>query len=336
MRLQPTGAGAVGPAGTGRERYTPVEEIVMKKVFMLIAIVLFTLGLTGSVLATDGDLPHSGRVVFVAGGDIEVAADEQADAVIVINGDARIAGTVNSLVVIEGTATATGATIEGAAIVNGTLDLREGTTVLGDIGRLSSEVIRAEGVEIGGSVNDLAGDVAAFGVFLGFAALAIWIGVGIATLVAGLLMAGLAARQTRAATSLIRQEPGKTFLVGLLAVVVPPILAVVAIATIIGIPTGLGLLIVVWPLVAFVGYVVAAIWLGEWLLGRREGAVQAERPYAAATLGLIVAFVIGLVPVVTAVLSIFGLGGVVLASWRTLRGGATATQATVQAAPTAA
>ena len=308
----------------------------MKKLFVLLAVVALALGLTGAVLAADEDLPHTGRVVFVAGGDIEIGADEQADAVIVINGDARISGTVNSLVVVEGTATATGATIEGAAIVNGTLDLRAGTSVLGDIGRLSSDVIRADGVTIGGSVNDLAGDVAAFGAFMGFAALVIWVGVGIATLVVGLLMAGLAARQTRSATTLIRLEPGKAFLVGLLAIFVPPILAVLAMVTIIGIPTGVGLLIVVWPLVAFVGYVVGAIWLGEWLLGRRDGAVPAERPYAAATVGLLVAFVLGLVPLVTAALSIFGVGAVVLAAWRTLRRVPAAAQPLAHPAPAAA
>ena len=292
----------------------------MKKLFILLAALALALGMTGSALAADGELPHTGRVLFVAGGDIEVPANEQADAVIVINGDANIEGTVNSLVVVDGTATVTGATVEGIAIINGTLELGAGTTVLGDIGQLNSEVTQAEEVEVGGTVNDLTGSVAGFGVFVGFAALAIWVGVGIATLIVGLLMAGLAARQTRAATSLIRREPGRTFLVGLLAVIVPPILAVLAMLTIVGIPAGLGLLIVVWPLVAFVGYVVAAIWLGEWLVERRDGAVAAERPYAAATVGLLVAFVIGLVPLVSAVLSIFGLGAVVLAAWRTLRG----------------
>jgi hypothetical protein len=287
---------------------------------------------TSIAIAADEELPHSGRVLFVAGGDIEVDADEQADAVIVINGDARIAGTVNSLVVVDGTATVTGATVEGIAIVNGTLELEAGTTVLGDIGQLNSQVVEAEGVVLGGSVNDLTGDVAAFGAFIGFAALVIWIGIGIATLIVGLLMAGLAARQTRSATTLIRQEPGKTFLVGLLAVVVPPILGVLAMATIVGIPAGLGLLIVVWPLVAFIGYVVAAIWLGEWLLGLRDGAAPAERPYAAAAVGLMVAFVIGLIPLVTAALSIFGLGAVVLAAWRTLRGAPTITRPATQAA----
>jgi hypothetical protein len=308
----------------------------VKKLFVLLAVLVLALGMTGSALAADEELPHSGRVLFVAGGDITVAADEQADAVIVIDGDAHIAGTVNSLVVVEGTATVAGATVEGIAIVNGTLELEPGTTVLGDVGQLNSDVIQAESVEIGGSVNDLAGDVAGFGVFIGFAALAFWIGVGIATLIVGLLLAGLASRQTRLATSLIRREPGKTFLVGLLAVVVPPILAVLAMVTIVGIPAGLGLLIVVWPLAAFVGYIVAAIWLGEWLLGRREGAMPSQRPYAAATVGLLVAFVIGLIPLVSVVLSIFGLGAVVLASWRTLRGGTPTTSQPVAAAQPAA
>jgi hypothetical protein len=304
----------------------------VKKLFLVLAVLALALGSTGIAFAADGDMPHTGRVVFVAGGDIEIGADEQADAVIVIDGDALIAGTVNSLVVVGGTATVTGATLDGVAIINGSLELGAGTTILGDIGQLNSEVVQAEGVEIGGTINDLAGDVAVFGAFIGLAALAIWIGVGIATLVVGLLLAGLAGRQTRSATSLIRQEPGKTFLVGLLAVIVPPVLAVLAMATIVGIPAGLGLLIVVWPLVAFIGYIVAAIWLGQWLLGRREGATPADRPYAAAAVGLAVAFVLGLIPLVTAVLSILGLGAVVLASWRTLRGAPTQTRHVPQAA----
>jgi hypothetical protein len=160
----------------------------------------------------------------------------------------------------------------------------------------------------------------AFGIWMGAAAILLWIGVAIATLVFALLAAGLAARQIRSATTLISTEPGRTALVGLASIIVPPLLAVMAMVTIIGIPTGIGLLVVIWPAVAFIGYVVAAIWLGQWLLGRREGAVPAERPYGAAIVGLLVAFVIGFIPVATAVLSIFGLGAVVLAAWRTLRG----------------
>ena len=49
--------------------------------------------------------------------------------------------------------------------------------------------------------------------------------------------------------------------------------------------------------------------------------VEAERPYFAAVIGLLITFVLGFVPLFTAVISFFGLGAVVLAAWRTLRGG---------------
>jgi len=292
----------------------------MKKLLALVALLALVLGVSSTALAADEDLAHSGRVLIVAGGDVTVAADEQADAVLVFGGDVRIEGTVNAVLVVEGTATVRGATIETIAIVNGTVDIDAATTVLQDVLHLGATVNVADGTQVGGSVKDMAGDVVAFGIWMGAAAILLWIGVAIATLVFALLAVGLAARQIRSATTLISTEPGKTALVGLASIIVPPLLAVLAMVTIVGIPTGIGLLVVIWPAVAFIGYVVAAIWLGQWLLGRREGAVRPERPYGAAIVGLLVAFVIGLIPVATAVLSIFGLGAVVLAAWRTLRG----------------
>jgi len=293
----------------------------MKRIIPLMAALALLAGLAGSALAADEVLPTSGRVIFVAGGDVDIPAGEQADAVIVIGGNARVDGTVNALVVIDGTATTRGATLETLAVINGSAELAAGTTVLGDVHRLGSTIMRADGVEISGSIRDLSGDIAAFGLFIGAAAIILWIGFGLATLLVGLLVAGLAARQVRTATALISRETGTTILVGLLAIVVPPVAAVLLMVTVIGIPAGIGLLVVLWPAVAFIGYIVAAIWLGEWLLGRRSPeAPQAARPYAAAAIGLGVGFVIGLVPFVTAILSILGLGAVVLASWRTLRG----------------
>jgi hypothetical protein len=307
----------------------------VRKLLALLAAVALSLGVSGLALAADQDEPDSGRVIFVTGGDVEIRTDERADAVVVISGNAEIAGTVNTLFVVDGTATVTGATLETVGVINGTVDLAEGSSVTGDVLQLNSTVERADGVEIGGTVKDIAGDVAGFAIFIGFAALAIWIGFGIATILVGLLVAGLAARQARSATTLISREPGTTFLVGLLAIVVTPIVAGLAMATIIGMPAGLGLLLVIWPAAAFIGYIVAAIWLGEWLLGRRDGTVRAERPYAAATIGLLAAFVLGLIPIVTAVLSIFGLGAVVLAAWRTLRG-TPMTRVALEAQPTPA
>lgn len=306
----------------------------MKRLIPLLAAIAILAGMAGVALAADEALPHTGRVVFVAGGDVEIAAGEQADAVIVIDGNARVDGTVNSLVVIDGTATVRGATLETLAVINGSAELAAGTTVLGDVHRFGSTITRADGVEISGSIRDLSGDIAAFGLFIGAAVMVLWIGFGLATLLAALLVAGLAARQVRTATALISRETGTTILVGLLSIVAPPLVAMLLMVTVIGIPAGIGLLVVLWPAVAFIGYIVAAIWLGEWLLGRRSPeAAPARRPYAAATLGIVVGFLIGLVPFVTAILSILGLGAVVLASWRTLRGGTAQPRIETQPAP---
>jgi hypothetical protein len=293
----------------------------MKRLLLSLAAGVLLVAVAAPALAADDGLPDSGRVVFVIGGDIDIPAGDQADAVIVIGGAATVEGTVNALVVIDGTATTAGATLESVTIINGSAELGPGTTVLGDVGQLGSSVERAADVTVGGTIRDVAGDVAGFGLFIGAAAIVLWLGFGLATLLIGLLVAGLGARQVRTATTLIRRETGLTVLAGLLAIVLPPIVAVLLMVTVIGIPAGIGLLVVLWPAVAFIGYIVAAIWLGEWLLGRRNpDAEPARRPYAAAALGLLVAFVIGLVPVVSLVLSILGLGAVSLASWRTLRG----------------
>jgi hypothetical protein len=291
----------------------------MKKLLALVALVALLLGLSGTALAADETLGHTGRVVIVAGGDVAVAADEQADAVIVLRGDARIEGTVNALVVVDGTATVSGATLESIAIVNGTANIDRATTILDDVMRFESTVNVADGATIGGSVRDMTGDLVTFGIWIGAAAILIWVGVAVATLVFALLAVGLASRQIRGATALISREPGRVALVGLASMIVPPVVAVLAMITLVGIPTGLAILFMIWPAVAFAGYVVAAIWLGQWLLNRRDGTVPSERPYRAAVVGLLVAFVIGFIPLATAVLSILGLGAVVLAGWRTLR-----------------
>ena len=291
----------------------------MNKMFALLAAIGLALGVSGIALADDGVLHDTGPILIAVNGNIDVAAGEHADAVVVVGGDAHIAGSVTTLFVANGSLTTTsGATFELITIVNGTADLAAGTSVTRNVNQLNSTINTAEGAQVGGSVRDISGDVVAFGLFMGAAAIVLWIGFAVATLFVVLLLAGLAARQVRVATTLISREPVKTLLAGLLAIVIPPLLAVIAFVTIIGIPAGLGLLFVLWPAAAFVGYLVAAIWMGEWLLAR-GGRPPAERPYLAGFVGLLLAFVLGIIPFLTAVISIFGLGAVVLAAWRTLR-----------------
>jgi hypothetical protein len=136
-------------------------------------------------------------------------------------------------------------------------------------------------------------------------------------------MAGLAARQVRRAEMLIRVEPVRTAGVGVLGLVLPIVLLVVLTATIIGAPLAFGIAFALWPLTAFLGYLVAGIAVGDWIVGRLSPAVNRERPYLAAVVGMVTLEVVGIVPLVSAIATLFGYGAVLLLAWRTLRSDAT-------------
>jgi hypothetical protein len=289
-------------------------------------------------LAADESLAHSGRVLMAFGGDISVPAGEQADVVFVANGDADIAGTVNTLTVIEGSATVHGATVEDIIVISGTLALEDGAEVIGNVRSIESTVTQADDVVIGGEIKGLDAELLAVGAFLAPAMILFAIGMALASVVAGLLLAAVGARQVRAAERVIAAEPLKAFGVGLLGVIVIPILAILAMVTIVGAPLGLGVLLGFLPLLAFVGFLVAGIFLGEEILGTRKEPAAAH-PYTAALLGILVLQVIGIVPfvggLVTGVASLLGFGAILILAWRVGRGTGTVETAAPQQAPVA-
>jgi hypothetical protein len=69
----------------------------------------------------------------------------------------------------------------------------------------------------------------------------------------------------------------------------------------------------------FFGWIVAAIFVGDWILGRGRGTHEAERPYLAAVVGVIVLAVAGLIPFVSAIATLFGFGALLVMAWRILR-----------------
>lgn len=274
-----------------------------------------------TVAALDDTLPHTGRAIFVVG-DVAVPAGEQADAVFVAGGTADISGTVNALFVVDGDASLVGATVGTVTVVHGTVTLGPGSHVLGDVWTLDATVQRDPSAVVDGSVGGLEERFANAAVILVPVFILMTIGVAVVGLVAALILAALAARQVRTAGDVIRYEPGKALGVGILGVLVPPVVAVLLMFTIVGIPLALAFLFLAWPAVGFVGYLVAAIFVGDAIVARIRGRRE-ERPYLASVLGVIVLAVVGVVPFVTAVASLFGLGAVVLVGWRVWRGSAT-------------
>jgi hypothetical protein len=293
----------------------------MKKVLVIGGALVLALGILVPVaLAADGALPQTGRVLISVQGDVAVPAGEHADVVLVVNGHGSISGEVNTLVVIDGSAELNGATAESIVAIRSPVNLGRDSVVRGDVMTVDSLVHKEGNAQVQGSVRDMAMDLAGFGFVLASALFLLWIGFAIAAIAAGLLLAALAARQVRAAETLISREPGQTFLTALVGLIVPMFVIGALFATVVGAPLAVGVLVGLWPLVAFIGYLVAGIWIGDWILGRMSPTTVRERPYLAAVIGIVILEIAGIFPLLPAIAGLFGYGAVILLAWRTFRG----------------
>ena len=290
----------------------------MKRLILVVATIAILMGLAAPAVLAASPTNTGGEVLMAFNGDITVPAGEQADAVIVTNGTATIAGEVKNVVVISGSAVLNGATLQNVFVTNGTVTLGAGTTVSGDVRTIDATVTQDPTAVVSGSIRAADADLIAFGAAIVPLIVLFFLGFALVTIVAALALAALAARQVRSAEELISHEPVETFIFGLAGLVVVPLAAILMMATIIGLPLGLAILLMVWPAAAFAGYLIAGIWIGEWLLYRGD-TPRPERPYLASVLGLIVLQVTGIVPLVVPIASLFGFGAVLLLAWRTFR-----------------
>ena len=291
----------------------------MKRILVLAATIAFLLGLGAPAVLAAEQAPDSGKVLISINRSVDIPASEHLDTLVVIGGDARISGDVTTIVVIRGTAILSGATARTLVVANGSADLQAGTTVSGDVRTLDGTVTQETGAAVGGTVRTLDADLAALGLLLIPAFLLLFLGVGLATVAAALLVAAFAARQVRSVESIIARQPGHVLVAGIAGTVVLPLLAILLIVSVLGAPIGLAVLFILLPALAFLAWIVAAIWIGDWIVARFRGSAEADRPYLAAVLGVIVLAVAGVVPFVTAIATLFGFGGLLLAAWRTLR-----------------
>ena len=293
---------------------TPVRRLLAIAASLAVLFIL----LVPAALAAE-PTTSTGSVVLSAGGTVDVPAGRHVETVVVIGGTARVDGSVDTLVVAGGTATLTGATVETLVVVDGSATLTSGTTVSGDVYTLDAVVSREPGVTVAGSFEPLEADLAALAIVLIPVAIVLFLGLALAAVVAGLVVAAFGARQVRDVEALIERRPGQVLVAGIAGAILLPALAIALMATVVGAPIGFGLLFVGLPALVFLGWLVAAIWIGDWLLGRMRGSREAGRPYAAAVLGIVVLAVAGMLPFVTAIATLFGFGGLLLAAWRVLR-----------------
>jgi cytoskeletal protein CcmA (bactofilin family) len=299
----------------------------------------------GDLLAAGGDVRVSGSAgqdAYVAGGDVVIAG--------VIERNARVAGgtvRVAPTAQINGSLTAAGGEVDVLGAVGGYVQAASGrifvnSEVAGDVYATGREIALGPQARIGGAVRyrgeidqhpqaQVAGGVerlpdAEREMRRGVRAFWwIWV-VGLILLAIILLV--LMPAFTRQASDTARARTGLSFLVGLIALVAIPVLIVIAMITVVGLPVGLLLILFYFGLL-LVGVVFTGIALGD--AGLRRARLWDEHKLglriAGAAIALVVLALVSMIPFLGAVVMFVALVvgmGALLAQWRRPRAAAAA------------
>ena len=198
-------------------------------------------------------------------------------------------------------------------VFDGQLRLLSGASVGGNV--VARDPAIAPGASVEGTVSSTWQLDWAFQGAGVVAALMVWFMVAISVLVLGFILLGLAPRAADATYAAMHASVGGTIGWGLLAVVGLPIVGMVAVATLVGLPLGLGILLAL-ALLFGIGHTT-----GAWLLGR---SITHDRSRSVAfLLGWAILSAAALVPVLGQLVwlaaTVMGLGGLVLALWHARR-----------------
>jgi hypothetical protein len=283
------------------------------------------------LLAAGSASAASDRVV-VTGGAI-VPAGETAGNVVVLDGTVRIAGRATGDVVsVSGPVRVTGR-IDGDLIaVSDRAFLAPTARIGGDLRYGDERPVLAPGARVGGEIRneDWADAASGWGWVSAFAW---WLAVSVSTLIVGALLVWLAPGALAAAERALRERRGATVGWGVAIAIGVPLLAILALVTLVGAPFGVALLLAALP-VLLVAYTTTA-----WIVGRRVLRNRSTSRWAALLAGWGILRVLALIPVagtlVGLVATVVGLGALAVALWRARKPGAPAATPAGRPAPAA-
>ncbi len=258
------------------------------------------------------EAPREAREQVVISGDVAVPQGRTVGEVVVFSGSAMVLGVVQGdVIVVDGPVTIAGQVSGDVVALDGRLRLQATAQVAGDV-IAGDEVEVAEGAQVAGAVTEnvrlsLSGTVEVLGALLASISMAI------SSLVLMLVMLLLVPRGIERLGGAARTAPLASAGWGVLVAIVLPTVAVVLVATILGLPLGLAVLLGL-ALVFLVGLASA-----QWAIGRLV--VPAPRSRVAALFaGWGIGAVAGLVPIANVAVwglgAVFGLGTIVVAAWR--------------------
>lgn len=278
----------------------------MARVILVCTCLLALVGAAPAEANSDND-----RVVIV--GDVTVARGEVAHDIVVANGDVTVSGRVTGdVVVAKGKVKITG-TVKGdvLAFVDGAM-IAPGARVDGDVQYVDEKPVVAPGAHVGGKIKRINVDKAAGPV--GFATgIGAWLAVSVSALLLGLLALWLIPRAAQATSETGENRVGRSIAWGLGLFFGVPILAVILLVTLVGLPLGLLMLLALLPLYSM-GYTTSAWVFGRRILGGNRGRILAF------IAGLVILRLIALIPILGGLVwflaTVFGLGVLFVAARR--------------------
>lgn len=198
-------------------------------------------------------------------GELLIAAEDTVDAAVILDGPARVDGTVReTLVVLNGDAEISGTVHEDVVVLNGDVVVRSGAEIGGDLVTQSTPEVE-EGATIRGDRTNVMTRFD-FDVAGGFAGrIWWWVAYSASVLILGLLLLAFAPRLFPAVREAATNGIGSSIGWGFGLFFLLPIGSVLLLITLVGIPLGLFTLLALAFLYTL-GYVVAIIGLGSRLL----------------------------------------------------------------------
>jgi hypothetical protein len=281
----------------------------MRRSIVVGLFLLLTLGLAAPAWAQGGQTTEA---FVVLSGRAGVPRGQQVGDLVVFHGSATVDGTVDgSLTAFDAPVTISGRVNGDVVAFNGRVELASGANVTGDVVSQSAPVV-ASGATIGGTTKRLQTNTN-WNEFGWVGRLGWWLAVSISTLVFGLLLVWLIGRGAATVLEAGRTRVGPSIGLGLLLFFGLPVLAIIALVTVVGIPLGLGLLSALLLIYAL-GYSATA-----WILGR--SIVREPTSWVLAFLaGWAILRAVALIPVLGGLVwfaaVVVGLGALAIAIWR--------------------
>jgi hypothetical protein len=264
--------------------------------------------LPGTAAADDRD---DDTIVVITGG-ATVAEGETVDGVVVIDGPVTIDGTVGGDVfVVSGDTEISGEVTGDVTVIAEPAVINSGARIGGDLRYGDEEPEIASGARVDGEVSDEDWSDFRPAGLIGWAVF--WLALALSSLALGLLLLLIAPRAADAAYRQARDGAWRSAAAGLAIFILLPILAVLALATLVGLPLGLGVLLALLPLGA-IAYVTTLWVVGRALVKPPRGRVLAFLAGWAIFSALLLVPFLGILAWLAA--TVFGLGVLGMALWR--------------------